>query len=1523
MKWHTIKMAAMLALAGGVLWQNGCGSSGANQVVVTISPPTATVIANTTQTFSAAVTGSTTTTSTWTCSYVYTPNPTTQNPNPSQVGPINNCTSGQTVAALGGGSLGTWTQTPNAPSNVLTYNAPTLSNFPNPIPTITFTAAATANTGKKGTAVVTLDTGIRTAITPATATVPTEITPAQQVQFTPDFLNVSPANANPQWLVTQPVSGNTTKFPQGTTPVPQDVTCSPQCGTISAQGVFTAPAQQPTNTSPIGAGSQASSLAPIVYVVCWSASDINHYAAATITLVPASQNPITFTGIQPTTIAAGGVLQDVWLTAHNLLNTTQIAFTPPGPNQTPQLIASTNIFTPSITTAYCTPSASGVTPVVNCDASIMTRIRLTQSQLAKAGTATISAQIPDSTGTLSTVSYPINLVYANPQVVSAVPDSYPQGTSTDFSADGGYFGLGTSPLVQLLFAGQANVNVGTGNPRQITGFLPGSNASLNGPGLYPVSVVSSAPQGSVPYPVVSTDVAVQPTFQSGSQSLNSMYFQPGTSTTPPQQIAYPPNIPFSAVGGNSNVVPSSIAINSVKGYAAVTLQGANAVQIVNLVPNPSASGRFMPQMGAQIPVGNQPTSIAIDNQINLTNYPGQDLGVVVNSADYTLTLMALPSGSILGSPISLSGLISGGPTNLAAPMPYAVGVDPTTHYAVVAFSNAYVGFIVDVNPNTSSTPPTCFVSTQTPPCALVSVSMNTGATPQVVMQPGVPVAYVMPGGTGVMSVVNLLATNNTVAIAAAPNGVVCTNDIVTVTTPTINGLNPSSPGSVLISGVSPVSYNGTYNVLSVPTSYTFTYEYNGTSCPSTTTGGGGTVTYGNPYYTFGTSPTIVGGAVNPISKYLAFADPGAATAAPQIGFVSAMDQTVSSLYLTRGSCVNCTPIPSGAPEVGLRWVSWDPYRNILVAFNPADNYNEISLISPPITAAGGSTTSATRLIQAIATNQEAQGSFTPAGGSGAVTVYGPMAYDPMTNLVLAANSGSNTLTYLDIDPLTTFKPVNIGNIMVTSGGVASAQPPLATAPNAPSPLPKAVCDPSNPTNIYASCFPQAVTVGQSATLRILGQGFTASGAPVARLDTDPTGVTITSATNTEVDVTIAASRLTQAHSFALDVVTGNGVGSNTVPVYAVGAISLSSLCSSAVMPEAVAMDEIANVAVITSYGCNNISFINMDSTNAHNYGVPYGALLATVNVGNHPIGVDVIPRLGYAVVANNADASASIVQYGGSPFAATQLATQSPVTCQTASGGVTTTNICTGVSPVGVAIDQDRALALVANSGGNSLSAIDLTPLLHETSSGCQAPSTVSTGCVPPMQLVPTSGPPIAIAIDPNRDEAVVTNTQNAGTTSVTGGLDVINLSTNPPTKTTTASITSLTANPTGIVYDPAATSGSCSTPCTSSALFYVASTQQNAIYTFNPDSSATSLVRVGVNPYSLGYNYQTGALVTSNSTANTLSVVDAVNAPTFATRETLGISSQSQFALAIDNYTNTAVMVDQNNDRVLLIPVQ
>jgi hypothetical protein len=222
---------------------------------------------------------------------------------------------------------------------------------------------------------------------------------------------------------------------------------------------------------------------------------------------------------------------------------------------------------------------------------------------------------------------------------------------------------------------------------------------------------------------------------------------------------------------------------------------------------------------------------------------------------------------------------------------------------------------------------------------------------------------------------------------------------------------------------------------------------------------------------------------------------------------------------------------------------------------------------------------------------------------------------------------------------------------------------------------------------------------------------------------------------------------------------------------------------------------------------------------------------------------------------------------------------------------------------VGVAFDQDRALALVANSGSNTLSSIDLTVLL---------PGAVTT-TVPVATTIALSGPPTAVAVDNDQALAVVSSLQNSGTASSTAGLDVVTLNTSPPVKSTTASVSSLTASLTGLVFDPTPAFN----PTPTDRVFYATSTQQNAIYQFDPTAGTTTTYKVGINPYSLGFNFQTGTLLTINSTSNTSSIVDSQS---LKSTQTLGISSQSQFAVAVDNWFNTAVIADQNNNRVLFL---
>ncbi len=762
MEWRKIVNCAVVAFACTAVLLGGCSSSSVNVVTVTVSPSAATVIVGQVQTFTATVSGSTTTTVTnWPCTYSYTPFPTASNQNPAAV--TGNCTSGQT---LNRGSIGTWAITTTEGSNVLTFTAPSLANFPSPPPTLTFTATADADTKKTATAIVTLDSAIRPAISPSTTTVPVGLTPPPTVHFTGTVEN-SPAQ-NLQWNLVQP-NPSDTKNTNNDTANPLAVTCSPTCGTMDTgnNGIYTPPATLPTATTPAG----STTISPTtVYLVMWSKSDPQHYAVATITLVSATSNSINFTGIFPTTVAAGSAYASIYLNAENLLNSTQIIFAKPG--QTPDQglpILPNYIYTIPISSEFCTASASGVTPVVTCGASLMTRIELTSDQLATAGTAQIEitgipgtvaagpgcTNVPNADGstTTSNISCSLTIAYTSPALVAASPDSFPQptaNTNTSIQVDGGYYGGPNTPIVKLLLDGSSNGFLGSSS-RQFSGSQQGGN-SLQNPGLYEVSVVSNAPQGSQPpFPTVTTNVAVQPTFTNFNPNPSPSVLCPNIPAAQ-NPATFPPCLTLPG----TNALPSSIALDSVNGFAVLTEQGTNALQLIDLTGS-------QPVLGASLSMsaGSAATSIALDNQISIPGHSGQDLAAVVSSGDSKVYLYAVsrtstgPISPIGTIPVDLNSLLQQSSTT--QPTPFAIGVDPGTHLAALAYAtpnaSTNIGFIVDVNPNLDPNNPdkhTCFVnsSVQTPPCVLAPVSMVTGSTPQVVMEPGAPLAYVTPGGQG-------------------------------------------------------------------------------------------------------------------------------------------------------------------------------------------------------------------------------------------------------------------------------------------------------------------------------------------------------------------------------------------------------------------------------------------------------------------------------------------------------------------------------------------------------------------------------------------------------------------------------------------------------------------------------------------------------------------------------------------------------------------------------------------------------
>jgi hypothetical protein len=1585
MSWRTAINAILgICAAGAAIVISGCGSSSANVVTIVATPSAATVIAGQVQTFTATVSGSTNTTVTnWPCTFSYTPPSTTANPAPKAV--TGNCTSGQTISG-DTGNIGTFTISTANGSNVLTYTAPSLANFPSPnIPTLTFTATADADHSKTTTATVTLDSGIRASITPTTATVPVGISPNQTAKFQVNFLNSPPVNA--KFLLVQPNSASSNLDDQTASPLSD--TCSPTCGTIDANGVYTAPGTLPTDTVPSGSKSVAPTT---VIVVAWSAQDPAHPAFATITLINVTTNPVSFSGVKPTSIAAGGLLQDIFLDAKNLLNTSQIFFISPSSaanlssaQVSPPLNNATQVFTIPISPAYCTPSLANVTPVVDCDASIVTRVRLTATQLRQAepdptqpawimianlpGTPVVSPPCVLFPGSISSIACPLHIVNAGPALVASVPDSISQvaGTSSvPVGVDGGYYGVSGS-LAVLTFAGQTVnlVNSSTpSGPRQLNGTT--GSFQLPPPGLYEVTVNANPTVGAPPlFKTVSTNAAVQPNFATFSpnptNSSSASCVDPTTGTAP-LGGAFPICVPLP---GGGNPAPSAIALNSIKGYAVIVEQGTSSLQLVNLTP----TGPVLSVAPAKIvPAGNTPpapTDIAIDTQLSAN---GGDVAAIVSSADSTLYLYSVnPQGTTPATvftplqkniPLDLQTLLNE-PTATGLATPVSIGVDPGTHLGVVAYSlpnlSTNIAFIVDINPNLDgSDTRACFLPGKVPPCVIGPVSVVTGPSPKVVMQPNVPLAYVTPGGgIGNTSVVDLLQQATSVQIApfisGGTSGAVRTAGITTIVTTTQNGINPVLGGTVIISGVMGTkpnsNFNGTFQVLpGSVTPFTFSYAQpdqvaidDVESNPSNALG---TVQYGVAFFSLGTTTTTSGAAINPITQTFAYADYNQASG--QIGFISTLDQSVTSLTLTAGSCANnCNPTPIGVSEIGFRSVAFDPFTNILVAYaptaniDPNQNGNKISLINPGGLAAGGASIPPQRIIAATPTGQIGAGAYTPTGSSTPVSVFGPMAYDPKTKYILVANAGSNSLSYMSMDPSGSFQTAHIQDLQLpnpsctnpadttTCFGVPVAQPPLSTSAPAQAPT---TCIPGSPTQ---PCMPQGVQVGRTAMVRILGQGFSSIVNPSVRLDGQtsitPPGqtvavpITTTFVNDGEVDATIPAAALFAPHDFSVDIQSqAGGIPTNAIDLHVVKLLDMSPACATSKTfpqgPEGVAIDQSRRIALVTNYACNSVSVIAIDPngfqlTNGNI--APYGTIIGNVVVGNNPIGVGILSRLAIAVVANSGDTptgTASVIDISNP-----QNPQVIPITTTTTSGSTTTTtttnSVAVGLSPLGVTVDQDHGLALVANNGSNTMTSIDLTVLLPSDASGSGHVSTSPTATT-----VALSGPPTAIAVDPNRAVAVVTNLQNSGTTSVTGGLDVVTLSSTPPLKSSTASVASLAASLTGIVYDPGDPNN---TTSTTTGLFYATSTQANSIYAFNPDTGSAQTIRVGINPFSLGYNYQTGTLLTINSTSNSSSVVDVQN---FKTRQTLGISSLSQFAIDVDNLTNIAVIVDQNNNRVVFL---
>lgn len=1472
-----------LAAAGLALLEGCGGGSGANVITITVTASGSTsVFVGTSLNLTATVNGATTATATWQpCMYTTTPT-TGTNPQPS---PQTKCPDD--------GSLGTLSnsQTATAPATI-TYMAPNAipdqTKFPNL--KIIITATSTQDTKKTGSITLTLNSGISVSLTPTTATVPTKEMQQFSVSLTNDL-----ETKGVTWLITQQV-------PTATTPVPKLATCSPTCGTITPLmnnpnvARYTAPDTVPTTITP--ADTTNKNPPANLAVVAFSNADNSCpqcVAAGTITIIQGG--PITFKGITPTIAPQGAAFWDIFLDAPNISSSSQITLTDSNNGTLPidSSLGQIKILFPLPTSTTANPNSTGA------------RIRLLALDLKNAGPITVTVTDPAETvtqcsgtplpqGCSVAGTFTFNIIPVRATTTAISPDDFVLGSQGPFpvTIDGGYFGPNGNSAVAFFQSPGVDLTAGTGsNARQIFTSVDPLNINPAEPGLYPLYVRSNASPAPSP----------------GNPAVSNIALFPDYSSNKPQLLPIP-----IAAGTN----PSAIDIDPELGVLAVAETGSNTVEFFS-IGNGTVTSLGVVGSAVAAPI-NVPTGISIDRNnhtVAVVNYGSQTAsttnGVCKISAlaGQSVTVLNIPGSPSPITPFSvdLTGALQG--SVCPAPMPYSIGVDSDSHLALVAYSSnsissvANVGLIVNLNPNSGSNPYGCTLGnaiagqTSGPvgQCLYAQTTLNSGVYPHISVASHSHLALATPGGSGAVRGVDVTKQSSANVISSS----VLTAGLVTVTVDTtkcVPGIPqppsgttsnpcpllmiPGNAGTALITGVTAGNaantsfFNGVFPV-TVTSNNSFTYVVNSTVTDTGTVDPKKSfVYYGGTTLIFPFSSTLQGVAINPITNTAALADANSTgTNGSQIDLLNGLDQTISSITFFANCTAFNTSCPNSPELLATTDVAWQPFTNELVSYNP--KLGQLS-ISDPV---------GRNRYAIVASLGPSAVAFPVSNGttSNTLTLWGSVVVDPATNqaFILESGNGPNKPGQIEIVNLGGggVKPLHVSELLVPSptpgigviGGIPNASVPQATLTS------------KNPLS----------------GVRIFGSGFS-SGAQV-RLD----GVDITTQGGTidsiapsgrEIDVTIPPFFLSAPHHFALDIlenIGGSLVQSNVTDFYVIQSVDFSQVCGkdnngNLINPQSTGVaiaDQLANgpfspIAIVTNTGCGSVSTIDLNPSSA-----TFGAILNTIAVGKSPLGVAVSERFGLAVVSNNGDNTASIVNL---------LTNKQAVPA-----------VSTGTKPMGVAINDSSAVTIVADNGANEVTEINLAPLFA-------AP--------PATTLTPTSiggmQQPIAVAIDPdrgtnNRGIAVVTGLQLQNGASPTGALYVVDMGGITPTLSSTNSFFS--AIPTGIVFDPTVATGG------NPGVFYANSTGTNVIASFNPDTGGSTSVSVGINPTSLALNPQTGAILTSNSAGESVSLVDTLSRP-LRTRKTLAIPGAAQFGVAIDQFTNLAVIVDQANNRVLLFPM-
>lgn len=256
-----------------------------------------------------------------------------------------------------------------------------------------------------------------------------------------------------------------------------------------------------------------------------------------------------------------------------------------------------------------------------------------------------------------------------------------------------------------------------------------------------------------------------------------------------------------------------------------------------------------------------------------------------------------------------------------------------------------------------------------------------------------------------------------------------------------------------------------------------------------------------------------------------------------------------------------------------------------------------------------------------------------------------------------------------------------------------------------------------------------------------------------------------------------------------------------------------------------------------------------------------------------------------------------------------------------------------GRSPTGVAVSSVFGRAAVTNNEDDTVSVIDLDNIaVSSTVSVAPASTSGTTSTSQPLGVAIHPGTGVTLVADSNSAQVSFFNIQSPGTPTTLAldpGPSAIAID---PTRNI-AAIAEAASNqvvivdlgssqvldresgfqlPTGAMYDP------------DSDTFLISSSLANSFLSITARPTTGSYVtsapfRVGINPTAIDYNYRSSTLVTVNTYSQTLSIMDF---QTKTVKAIIPLPVSQQFGVAIDPARNRALVVDQANNRVLIVPL-